>query len=289
MGIDAGGWSWSGRGGGVPNVADTSAVLLALAAWPKDNPRVAGDRALQAARQGVDWLLKLQNADGGWPTCYRGWGKLPLDRSGSDLTAQALRALNAWRRELAAPAGQGSSSWEARLTTAVEGGFRYLAHTQLGDGSWESLWQCDPLHPRKSNRCTGTVAVLAAYRDCGLLTSSVPRRGLDFLASLQQPDGGFGRVEETALVVDLLLSVGGTADHETAVHRTAAQRGLAWLVDAVETNRYQDSSPLGLDFGRLSYRERQYPIALSVAALGRAAQRFRPRTVPRLTAHLEIV
>src|SRR4029079_14402375 len=40
-----------------------------------------------------NWIRDLQNHDGGWPTFCRGWGHLPFDRSGSDLTAHNLRAL----------------------------------------------------------------------------------------------------------------------------------------------------------------------------------------------------
>ena len=38
-------------------------------------------------------VVGLQNRDGGLPTFCRGWGTLPFDRSGCDLTAHALRAL----------------------------------------------------------------------------------------------------------------------------------------------------------------------------------------------------
>ncbi|MEZ6048428.1 MAG: hypothetical protein R3C11_23220 [Planctomycetaceae bacterium] len=46
----------------------------------------------------MNWLLDLQNRDGGWPTFCRGWGALPFDRSAPDLTAHALRALHQYQR-----------------------------------------------------------------------------------------------------------------------------------------------------------------------------------------------
>ena len=55
------------------------------------------ERIEAAVDRGVKWLLDLQNRDGGWPTFCRGWGKLPFDRSGADLTAHALRAIEAAR------------------------------------------------------------------------------------------------------------------------------------------------------------------------------------------------
>ena len=50
--------------------------------------------------KGIEWLLSLQNADGGIPTFCRGWGKLPFDRSSPDITAHLLLAFNLWRDKL---------------------------------------------------------------------------------------------------------------------------------------------------------------------------------------------
>ena len=98
---EPGGWAWTDLSGGVPDADDTAGALLALAAW-SDADTGAGPRAHAAARAGLDWLLNLQNRDGGWPTFCRGWGHLPFDRSGCDLTAHALRALTRLAASLAA-------------------------------------------------------------------------------------------------------------------------------------------------------------------------------------------
>src|SRR4051794_26911241 len=126
-GADPGGWAWTPLPGGVPDADDTPGALLALRhlAGPgvdsavekalrlayggvkfedleKARARRLTDPAGQAsdpatcALDGVRWLRDLQNRDGGWPTFCRGWGKLPFDRSGSDLTAHSLRALKVW-------------------------------------------------------------------------------------------------------------------------------------------------------------------------------------------------
>ena len=98
-GAAPGGWGWTNLSGAVPDTDDTAGALLALTALrhsPGCDER-RKRRITRAATRATAWLLDLQNRDGGWPTFCRGWGKLPFDRSGADLTAHALRALHAWR------------------------------------------------------------------------------------------------------------------------------------------------------------------------------------------------
>ena len=87
-----------------------------------------------AARAGVQWLLQLQNRDGGWPTFCRGWGKLPFDRSGTDLTAHALRALYQWR-----------SLAPDRIQRATKRGLKFLEQQQA-TGHGQVLQEQNRLH-----------------------------------------------------------------------------------------------------------------------------------------------
>src|SRR5204863_2751782 len=84
-GAEPGGWGWTNLPGSVPDADDTPGALLALSWLTKKT-----DRPIAHA---LRWLKDLQNRDGGIPTFCRGWGKLPFDRSGTDLTAHMLRAL----------------------------------------------------------------------------------------------------------------------------------------------------------------------------------------------------
>ena len=88
-----GGWGWNDAAGAVPDADDTAAALLALRAIVGSAAESQPEPIAAAAARGVAWLLDLQNDDGGWPTFCRGWGTMPFDRSGCDLTAHALRAL----------------------------------------------------------------------------------------------------------------------------------------------------------------------------------------------------
>ena len=100
----------------VPDADDTPGALLALAKLCNDElPEETRQRILRAAIAGTDWLLALQNRDGGWPTFCRGWGKLAFDRSGTDLTAHAPRALRVWHEaRIAAIEGETPAAQRAR-------------------------------------------------------------------------------------------------------------------------------------------------------------------------------
>jgi squalene-hopene/tetraprenyl-beta-curcumene cyclase len=290
-GAEPGGWAWTDRSGGVPDVDDTSGALLAIEAWAKVDG-AQRHRILPAAAAGVRWLLDLQNSDGGWPTFARGWGTLPFDKSGCDLTAHALRALHAWR---SAVVGEASLSevqrqeLDLRIAKALENGVRYLIGAQVRDGSWLPLWFGNQNRPQEDNPIYGTNKVLLAIRDLGRLDSPPPRRALDWLATMQRGDGSFGAcaaaagpatVEETALAVEALLTCG-----QAQAHEDAAIRGLKWLADAVEANRHGESAPIGLHFAKLWYRERLYPLIMSTSVLGQAARRYVPAHTRPSVAH----
>jgi len=267
----AGGWGWSDSSGAVPDADDTSAALLALAALRKSGPFSQHGQIDAAAAAGVKWLLDLQNADGGWPTFCRGWGKLPFDRSGADLTAHALRALHAWRKLI----GGG------RVDRAIQRGLDYLAKQQRPDGSWIPLWFGNQHHRDEQNPVYGTARVLLAYDDLGLIDGEPARRGLAWLAANHCSDGGWGirggeneaadisSVEETAVAVRALLS--GYRDPSL---RPAIKKGLGWLTAAVAEGRHRETSPIGFYFAKLWYYERLYPLCFTAAALGEAIRRL---------------
>ncbi len=265
-----GGWGWTDLSGAVPDADDTPGALLALAAMRRgvdDDRRVDLD---VAAAAGVDWLLKLQNGDGGWPTFCRGWGALPFDRSGVDLTAHALRALHAW-----------GDRWPERtgvIDAAQRRGLEFLARKQRDNGSWIPLWFGNQYDPAEENPVYGTARTLLAYRDLGLVSEQPAQRAVAWLMSSQNADGGWGRgvgaeagqtssVEETAVAVEALLTDGWGPSLEGEV-----AQGVSWLVRAVESGRHRETTPIGFYFARLWYYERLYPVVFTVAALGRAVQ-----------------
>jgi len=303
-----GGWGWTDSSGAVPDADDTAGALLALArlrdgqrglsgsgataglpssaVTKGDSPPFAATMSTScvddpcarkkgtvpgAVRDGVHWLLRLQNADGGWPTFCRGWGALPFDRSGADLTAHALRALHVWHG--VAP---------TKINRAINRGLSYLERSQRAEGCWVPLWFGNEHEPNEENPVYGTARVLLAYRDLGRLDAEPARRGVDWLCSHQKGDGGWGgdpagasSVEETAVAVEALMAA--TADRWVEV---AVEKGLGWLVRAVAENRHRQSAPIGFYFARLWYYESMYPLVFTLSALTRAVEHYEPIPEP---------
>ena len=227
-----GGWAWTDLSGGVPDGDDTPGALLALAELGRDA------ETSDAATRGVGWLIDLQNDDGGIPTFCRGWGRLPFDQSSPDLTAHALRAWRTWR------------DVDPRVDRAMERAVAYLVRHQRPDGSWIPLWFGNPWTPDQTNPVYGTARVLEC-RD--LLPTAARRRGAAFLRSMQQDNGSFGTIEETAL----------------AVAATRDARGRQWLL----TRDTLVPAPIGLYFAKLWYFEKLYPLIFTVAALAAGERR----------------
>lgn len=262
-----GGWAWTDLSGGVPDADDTPGAILALLKLSQLDGLT--DRCHAAVSRGVDWLLDLQNRDGGWPTFCRGWGTLPFDRSSADITAHCLRALHAWR-SLPADHMTTTLTQRTRIERAIAHGLRYLGRRQRADGSWLPLWFGNQNVVNDENPLYGTARVLMAYRDLGLLNSDVAQCGLRWLASQQNDDGGWGgqrkapsSVEETALAVDALC-----IDHNG--FESSRNRGLQWLIDRVQDGSIAEPSPIGFYFAKLWYFERLYPLTFTVSALRQA-------------------
>lgn len=258
-----GGWAWTDLPGGVPDADDTPGALIALR---RLGPPDAATHAAGIA--GVRWLMGLQNRDGGIPTFCKGWGALPFDRSSQDLTAHTLRAWNAWRADF-------DPHERPKLVRAMSRALAYLIRTQREDGAWVPLWFGSEHAPGDENPLHGTAHVVTALRELsesGMLPALGPAtRGMAWIASAQNDDGGWGGVrgapsstEETALAVEALA---GTS------HGASVERGVAWLVERVESGAWGEPSPIGFYFAKLWYHERLYPLVWTVGALGRVSAR----------------
>jgi squalene-hopene/tetraprenyl-beta-curcumene cyclase len=256
-----GGWAWTDRPGGVPDADDTAGALLAVFRLGADDPRTAG-----AAFRGIDWLLELQNRDGGVPTFCRGWGALPFDRSAPDLTAHALEAWSAWHSRL-------DGQRRRRVDVAMAAALRYLEASQCADGAWIPLWFGNEQAAHERNKTYGTARVVSAL--AGLpepwagRTSSMVLRGRAWLLESQRSDGGWGgdigappSIEETGAALQALArSAAPQTDGDVP------RRAALWLSAATDEGRRAPAAPLGLYFARLWYFEELYPLVFALGGL----------------------
>lgn len=247
-----GGWAWTPLPGGVPDADDTPGAMIAL--------QELGQPDGPWRRLATDWLLGLQNRDGGIPTFCRGWGKLPFDRSGTDLTAHSLRALYAWEKA------------DPRIGPMRKRALSYLAGQQQKDGSWLPLWFGHQDEPNENNPVLGTARVLAAYRDLDLMDGDQAKRGVAFLQEAQNPDGGWGghkgidsQIEETGLVLEALNGL--KFSHDLRINDLRIN-GQNWLARAILSGGLQESAPIGFYFAKLWYYETMYPVVFALGAMG---------------------
>ncbi|MDZ4289826.1 MAG: prenyltransferase/squalene oxidase repeat-containing protein, partial [Prosthecobacter sp.] len=248
-----GGWAWTDLPGGVPDADDTAGALIAL----RDG--VVGTDGIPLA---INWLLNLQNRDGGIPTFCRGWGTLPFDRSTPELTAHALLAWWLWESDV-------PEDLRSRIRTATMHALRYLAKVQRADGSWIPLWFGNEHTRDEENPVYGTaqvVAYLCGHRDLREQARGLIASGTAYLAQAQHASGGWGggpgvscSIEETAVALHALALAG--ADSKTLLP------AIAWLLDATQDGTHFPPAPIGLYFARLWYHERLYPVIWTLQAL----------------------
>jgi squalene-hopene/tetraprenyl-beta-curcumene cyclase len=178
-GVEPTGWHFQFHNAFYPDLDDSAMVVLALNRSP-----LAGEPAVEAAtRRGVDWLLSMQNRDGGWAAYdvdidNQVLTQLPfadhnamLDPSCADITARVL--------ELFGTLGYRAS--EPPIARALD----YLWRTQESEGCWYGRWGVNYIY--------GTWQVLQ-----GLAALKFPmddpaiHRAVAWLESVQQTCGGWG-------------------------------------------------------------------------------------------------
>ena len=276
-----GGWAWTDLPGGVPDADDTAGALLALRTLsPPDSA------ARDAAQAGIEWLLNLQNRDGGLPTFCRGWGKLPFDRSSADLTAHAMQAWAAWLPDL-------PLEHQRRVQTAMARACEFLKGSQERQGelsgAWKPLWFGDQHSSDEVNWTYGTSRVLVALAMTAhqVQAAKAAEAAARWLVKAQRPDGSWGgspastvgSEEETALAVEALASLlennpGGMPESNAPEIASALNKGVFWLLERIEHGSWTNPAPIGFYFAKLWYFERLYPLIFTAGALGRAVNVF---------------
>ncbi len=271
---DPGGWAWTDLPGGVPDADDTPGALMALKVIDP-----VGKYSLDAAEAAVSWLLRLQNRDGGIPTFCRGWGKLPFDKSCTDLTAHTLAAWSGWKPFI-------NKSFQATVSKAMNKGLNFLRGAQRHDGAWVPLWFGNEHVKGMENPVYGTAKVLSHLSrmkqdELSPIKDSI-NRGLKWLLEVRRENGAWGgdagapvTIEETALALDAVAGcavMDGFFDDLTDIVKKAVIRGSEVLIEMIEKHDTLPASPIGLYFARLWYHEKLYPLIFSLSALRKVRQ-----------------
>jgi squalene-hopene/tetraprenyl-beta-curcumene cyclase len=291
-----GGWGASDAPGSEPNTVATAAALTALAQASLVD-EATRSRIERAANRGINWLLEMQNDDGGWPTFTRGDDSRPLAASGVDPTAQALRALVTWQRRLKGDSSEATGrSLGVRVDPALARGIPFLESSQRDDGSFVPLWFGNEHQTDDENPVLGTAQVLAACEAMQLAETNMATRAAAWLVAAQHSDGGWGpprapvdysdterdgalpswrendtmakfcSIEETSAAVAALLPLAGM---NPATERSVS-RGLQWLAAAVEQDATRRPAVIGFSSAKIWYYDRLSPLAWAARTLSRA-------------------
>jgi squalene-hopene/tetraprenyl-beta-curcumene cyclase len=223
---EPGGWAFEFRNDFYPDVDDTAFVLMALQRVKYPDPQ----RMEAAMRRGIQWLLSMQNRDGGWGAFDRDNDRnflcnIPfadhnamIDPSTADVTARVVECL-------------GRFGWSA-AHPVIRRAMNFLLKDQCSDGSWFGRWGVNYIY--------GTSGVLRALETVSLATREYCQGAISWLRAVQKADGSFGEslhsydepstkgqgpstASQTAWGLIGLLAGAGTED-------SAVTRAVAYLV-----------------------------------------------------------
>ena len=235
-----GGWGFSDVNTMNPDVDDTTASLRSIS---RMNPleRQAWDR-------GLNWLLSMQNDDGGWGAFERNTDTklfefLPIEKGEFLLTDPSCADITGRTLEFFGNYTNLSSDHKA-----IHKGMEWLLSNQLKDGSWYGRWGICYLY--------GTWGAIT-----GLLANGIPydhsavQRSVKWLHTIQNKDGGWGEscqsdskkayvplgystLTHTAWALDALIAA---SEEPTSQIRN----GITYLLTSLEKEDWTTAYPKG--------------------------------------------
>ena len=266
--VEPSGWHFQFNNERYPDIDDTAMVLLALQRTAlADDPEV-----IAAVGRGVNWLLAMQNRDGGWAAFDADIDNevlthVPfadhnamLDPSCADITARVIETLGTLGHRADHPS----------IARALD----YLWRTQEPEGCWYGRWGVNYVY--------GTWQVLQGLKALDFpMEHPALRKAADWLESVQQADGGWGEscrsydapawmgrgettASQTAWAVLGLVSAGRASDD-------AARRGIAYLLENQRPDGTWDEAAFtGTGFPRVFYlKYHLYRVCFPLMAIGR--------------------
>lgn len=253
-GAKEGGWAWTDLSGAVPDADDTSGSLVAL-------HFLLDGVYCQEIGKGVEWLLALQNADGGMPTFCKGWGKLPFDRSSPDISAHSILAFQLWLNVLPCELREKCRSSMLQM-------LKWMKKIQATDGSWTPLWfgDQDAKDERSPVYATAmTVEYLADSEEP--MAREMALSGLNYILSTQNADGGWGGAKDVSSKITLTARALSALASYSQIETEPMKRAFDFLYQKYQTGKLYQREPIGLYFSRLWYSEELYNITFVLNAL----------------------
>nr|WP_087998136.1 squalene--hopene cyclase [Gottfriedia solisilvae] len=242
--ISPGGWGFSEVNSFIPDNDDTSAALRALT-----RSAISDSTQLEKWQKGIQFLLGLQNHDGGWGAFEKDvtnkWlTYLPIenakdaiiDPSTADLTGRVLEFIGNYTT---------IDGKDEQVKKAIE----WILEHQEKNGSWYGRWGICYIY--------GTWAAITGLRSIGIPKNhEAIQKAAKWLISVQNDDGGWGESgysavkksyvplkystpSQTAWAVDALLTI---VDKDDEV----INRGIQYLLAQKDKTKKEVMYPTGL-------------------------------------------
>jgi squalene-hopene/tetraprenyl-beta-curcumene cyclase len=274
-GVEPGGWFFEYRNAFYPDTDDTSMILIALA---RTGHHLSA-ACQPAVHRALNWMLAMQNSDGGWAAFDRDINneiltKVPfadhnamLDPSCPDISARILESLShyGWR------VGQ----------EPVDRAAKFILARQEANGSWFGRWGVNYLY--------GTWQVLVGLQAVGFdMKHDAIRTAVRWLKSAQNSDGGWG---ESCLSYDdpAAAGVGPSTASQTAwallgliaageANSESVRSGIEYLLGTQDEDGGWSEEPFtGTGFPRVFYlKYHMYPVYFPLMAIGRYLKAVSP-------------
>ena len=271
------GWHFQFNNSWYPDIDDTAMVVLALRHVHLEEP-LAQSRE-KACLRGLNWLLSMQNPNGGWAAFDKDntkhiLTKIPfadhnamIDPPTADITARVLELMG----YIGYDRGYGS----------VQRGIRFLRREQEADGSWFGRWCVNYIY--------GTWQVLRGLSAIDEdMRQPYVQKAVAWLKSVQLQDGGWGETcetyadpskkgrgpstpSQTAWALMGLMSAGCSADDP------AVRRGIDHLLKTQQADgTWNETEYTGTGFPKVFYLEytmyRQYFPLMALGMYQKAAR-----------------
>ncbi|MGM0900868.1 MAG: squalene--hopene cyclase [Bacillota bacterium] len=238
-----GGWGFADKNTIHPDVDDTTASLRAISREAQ-----MSSEYLHSWQRGTQWVLSMQNDDGGWPAFEKNTDSkllklLPIEKaeyiltdpSSADLTGRTLEYL-------------GLMTNLNKNHHAIKAAIRWLKANQEQNGSWYGRWGICYIY--------GTWAAVTGLMAVGVLPSQTSiTKAVNWLKTIQNPDGGWGEscksdekgeyvplnsstLTHTAWAVDTLISVAEKPSY-------TINKGIQFILNHLERDDWTTDYPKG--------------------------------------------